>query len=79
VFTIFISLLYKKSDVNDFNKQNTMLEIVNNRIFVDGVENNQSGTYRLGTIRFRSKPGERWYEDRFKDQDVFVESLITEL
>lgn len=56
-----------------------MLEIVNNRIFVDGVETNNAELIGWALIDFAQSQEKDGMKIVFKEQDVFVESLITEL
>jgi hypothetical protein len=55
-----------------------MLEIVNNRIFVDGVETNNPELIGWALIDFAQSQEKDGMKIVFKDQDVFVESLITQ-
>jgi hypothetical protein len=55
-----------------------MLEIVNNRIFVDGVETNNPELIGWALIDFAQSQDKDGIKIVFKDQDVFVESLITQ-
>lgn len=78
----YMSLLYKKSDVNDFyffNKKLNMLEIVNNRVFVDGVETINPTLIGYALLDFAEGMEKDGMKIVLKDQDVFVESLITEV
>lgn len=55
-----------------------MLEIVNNRIFVDGVETNNPELIGWALIDFAQSQERDGMKLVFKEQDVFVESLITQ-
>lgn len=55
-----------------------MLEIVNNRIFVDGVETTNAELIGWALIDFAQSQEQDGMKIVFKDQDVFVESLITQ-
>lgn len=56
-----------------------MIEIVNNRIFVDGVETTNPELIGYALIDFAQSQEKDGVKIVFKEQDVFVESLIREL
>ena len=56
-----------------------VIEIVNNRIFIDGVETNNPELIGWAVIDFAQSQEKDGMKIVFKDQDVFVESLITKI
>lgn len=56
-----------------------MLEIVNNRVFVDGVETCNPELIGWALLDFAQTQEKDGMKIVLKDQDVFVESLITQL
>lgn len=56
-----------------------MLEIVNNRVFVDGVETINPTLIGYALLDFAEGMEKDGMKIVLKDQDVFVESLITEV
>ena len=56
-----------------------MLEIINNRVFVDGVETVNPEIIGLALLDFAESIEPDGCKILFKDQDVFVESFLTEV
>jgi hypothetical protein len=56
-----------------------MLEIVNNRVFIDGVETVNPELIGWTLLDFAQSQEKDGVKIVFKDEDVFVESLITEV
>jgi len=56
-----------------------MIEIVNGRVFVEGVETVDPTLIGYAIIDFAESQENDGMKIVLKDQDVFVESLITEL
>lgn len=56
-----------------------MIEIVNGRVFVDGVETVDPTLIGYAIIDFAESQENDGMKIVLKDQDVFVESLITEV
>ncbi|MFV5697758.1 hypothetical protein ACM55H_05260 [Flavobacterium sp. ZT3R17] len=56
-----------------------MIEIVNGRVFVEGVETVDPTLIGYALLDFAESQENDGMKIVFKDQDVFVQSLITEL
>jgi len=78
-FEFSLKLLYKKSDVNCFyfqiKPQKNMIEIVNGRVFVEGVETTDPVLIGYAIIDFAETQEKDSMKIVLKEQDVFIESL----